>query len=122
VTRHLQLTALLAAVAVGASLLAGAYRRGALVGAVSSGVTAIASLLFMQKGARSRKPLQAALLVMAVMFLTRILVVALGAAAVARGGESIVAFIIAFFVPYFTFSAIEIAYLTGLSRGTGPTA
>jgi K+-sensing histidine kinase KdpD len=122
VTRHLLLTTAIALGTVAASLAAGPYRKGALIGAVSSGVTAVASLLFMQKGARSRKPLQAALAVMAVMFLTRILVVALGTAAVVRAGENVFAFIVAFFVPYFTFAAIEIAYLTGLSRGTGPTA
>ena len=121
-TRHLQLTTLLAAIAIGASLLAGAQRRGALVGSVSSGFTGVASLLFMQRGARGRKPMHAALAVMAAMFLLRILLVALGTVVVARAGESILAFVVAFFVPYFTFAAIEGSYLHGLSRGTGPTA
>ncbi len=85
-------------------------------------MTALASLLFMQRGARARKPLQAALVVMAVMFLTRILVVALATVMVARGGDSVVAFIVAFFVPYFIFAAIEGAYLHALSRDTGTPA
>lgn len=121
-TRHLQLTALVAAVAIGASLLGGVHRRGALVGSATSGVAGVASLLFMQRGARARKPMQAALAVMAIMFLLRILLVALGTVLVARAGESILAFVVAFFVPYFTFAAIEGSYLHGLTRGTGPTA
>jgi len=122
VTRHLQLTALIAAAAIGISLLSGIHRRGALVGSVTSGFAGLASLLFMQRGARSQKPMQAALAVMAIMFLLRILLVALGTVVVARAGESILAFVLAFFVPYFTFAAIEGSYLHGLSRGTGPTA
>jgi uncharacterized membrane protein YccC len=122
VTRHLLLTTTVALIALGAALLAGPHRRGALVGAGSSSVTAIASLLFMQKGARARKSLQTALLVMVVMFLVRILVVALATAIVWRAGESIFGFIVAFFVTYFTFAAIEGAYLHSLTRGTGPTA
>jgi hypothetical protein len=122
VTRHLQLTALVAAVAIGLSLLAGAHRRGALVGSATAGIAGVASLLFMQRGARARKPMQAALAVMAIMFLLRILLVALGTVLVARAGESIIAFVVAFFVPYFTFAAIEGSYLHGLTRGTGPTA
>ena len=121
-TRHLQLTTLFAAIAIGASLLAGAHRRGALVGSATSSLTGLASLLFMQRGARAKKPMQAALAVMAAMFLLRILLVALGTVLVARAGESIIAFVVAFFVPYFTFAAIEGSYLHGLSRGTGPTA
>ena len=121
-TRHLQLALLLAAAALGASLAAGAHRRGALVGSITSSASGIVSLLFMQRGARARKPMQAALAVMALMFLVRILLVALGTVLVARSGESVVAFVVAFFVPYFTFAAIEAAYLTGLSRGPGSTA
>lgn len=37
-----------------------------------------------------------------------------------RSGASIVAFIVAFFVPYFIFAAIEGWYLASLPRGTGP--
>lgn len=121
-TRHLLLSMALSLVAIGASLLAGPHRRGALVGAVSSSTTALASLLFMQRGARARKPLQVALAIMTVMFLTRILVVALATVAVVRAGDSVVAFIVAFFVPYFIFAAIEGAYLHALNRGTGTPA
>jgi hypothetical protein len=122
VTRHLVLTLAIAVAALAAALVSGAHRRGALVGGVCSSVTAVASLAFMQRGARARKPLNAAMAVMVVMFLVRILVVALGTAIIVRSGESVFGFIIAFFVPYFTFAAIEGWYLHSLSRGTGPTA
>ncbi len=116
------LTLVIAAASLAAALVSGPHRRAALVGSASSGLTAIASLVFMQRGARSRKPLNAAMAVMVVMFLLRILVVALGTVLIVRGSESIFGFILAFFVPYFTFAAIEGSYLHGLSRGTGPTA
>jgi hypothetical protein len=59
---------------------------------------------------------------MAVAFLVRIVLVALGTFFVVRAGESVYAFVVAFFVPYFIFSAIEGAFVHSLSRGTGPTA
>jgi hypothetical protein len=122
VTRHLVLTLAIAAAALTAALVSGPYRRGALVGAASSSLTAVASLFFMQRGARAAKPLKVAMAVMAVMFLLRILVVSLGTVLTVRAGENVFGFIIAFFVPYFTFAAIEGWYLHSLSRGTGPTA
>jgi hypothetical protein len=122
VTKHLALTAFIGAGTVAAAFASGPHRKGALVGAISSCVTAVASLLFMQRGTRAHKPLQAAMAVMAVMFLVRIVVVGVGTAAVVRGGESVVAFILAFFVPFFIYAAIEIAWLLGLSRGPGSTA
>jgi hypothetical protein len=59
---------------------------------------------------------------MTLAFLLRLLLVGLGTVAVARSGESVYAFVLAFFVPYFVFSAIEGAFVHSLSRGTGPTA
>jgi hypothetical protein len=59
---------------------------------------------------------------MVVMFLVRIVVVAAATVVVARAGEGIIAFIVAFFVPYFTYAAIEGSYLHGLSRDPGRTA
>ena len=115
------MTAAVALVAILASLLSGPYRRGALVGASSVSLSAFASMVLVQRGARARKPLQMALLVMTVMFLLRIVLVALGTVLVVRAGESIIAFIVAFFVPFFIFAAIEGWYLHSL-RGTGPTA
>jgi hypothetical protein len=121
-TRHLAITCALSAAALLAALLAGGVRKAALVGAGSASATAIASLLFMKKGASAKKPVQAAMAVMALMFLVRILVVALGTVLVARSGASVVAFVIAFFVPYFLFAAVEGAYLHALGHGPGPTA
>jgi hypothetical protein len=115
-----------AALAVGflvAALASGAHRRGALLGAAISGVTALASILAMARFSRTgKKPVQGALLVMVVAFLARILLVALGAFVVVRAGESVVGFVAAFFLPYFVFAAVEGAYVHSLSRGTGPTA
>jgi hypothetical protein len=115
------MTAAVAGVALAAALASGPYRRGALVGASSVSLSAFASMLLVQRGARSRKPLQAALLVMTLMFLARIVLVALGTVLVVRSGESIIAFIVAFFVPFFIFAAIEGWYLHSLS-GPGTTA
>jgi hypothetical protein len=58
---------------------------------------------------------------MTVAFLVRIVLVALGTVLVIRAGESIVAFVAAFFVPYFVFAAVEGAFVHSLNRGTGPT-
>jgi hypothetical protein len=122
VTRHLAFSLAIAAATVALALVSGAHRRAALVGGLSASFTAIGSLLAMTRFARSRvKPVQAALAVMAVAFLVRILLVGLGTALVVRSGESVIAFVVAFFVPYFAFSAVEGAYLHSL-RGTGPLA
>jgi hypothetical protein len=112
-----------AAIAVGflvAALAAGTHRRGALLGAGISGVTAIASILAMGRLGRSgSKPVQRAVAVMAVAFLVRILLVALGTWAVVRAGESIVGFVAAFFLSYFVFAAVEGAFVHSLNRGPG---
>ena len=68
------------------------------------------------------RPLQKALAIFVVMFLVRILLVALGVVAVVRGGGSVLAFATAFFVPYFIFAAIEGSYVHALGRGIGKTA
>jgi hypothetical protein len=122
--KHPLLTAALAVVFVLAALAAGpAHRKGALIGAMLSGVTALVSIVAMGLFARGGgKPVQRALAVMTGAFLLRILLVALGTFAVVRAGESIVAFVVAFFVPYFVFAAVEGAYVHSLSQGTGPTA
>ncbi len=120
-TRHLAMTAAVALAAILAALVSGPYRRGALVGAASVSASGFVSMMLMQRGARARRPLQGALLVMTLMFLLRIVIVALGTIAVVRAGESIFGFIVAFFVPFFIFAAIEGYYLHAL-RGTGPTA
>ncbi len=121
--KHPLLTTTLAVAFVVVALASGAYRRGAFVGAAASGVTAVASILAMGHFARGTvKPVQRAFAVMTIAFLVRIVLVAAGTFAVARAGESIVGFVIAFFVPFFVFAGVEAAYVHSLSRGTGPTA
>jgi hypothetical protein len=121
--KHQLLTAAIALGFVLAALAAGAHRKGALVGAAISGATALGSIVAMGRLARSgQKPVQRALAVMTIAFLVRIVLVALGLFAVVRAGESVVAFVVAFFVPYFVFAAVEGAFVHSLSRGSGPTA
>ena len=122
--RYQALATLLAIVVIALALASGsAYRRGATIGAGIASLTAIASLFAMARSARrADHQMKGALVVMVVAFLVRIVLVALGAALVARGGESIVAFIVAFFVPYFAFSTIEAAFLHSLRRTPGSTA
>jgi hypothetical protein len=121
--KHQLATAALALGFVLAALASGSYRRGALVGAAISGLTALASIVAMGRFARSgAKPVQRALAVMTVTFLARIVLVAVGTILVVRAGESALAFVVAFFVPYFVFAAVEGLFVHSLNRGTGPTA
>jgi hypothetical protein len=121
--KHQVAAAALAVVVVAAALASGQYRRAAAVGAGISALTALGSLQAMARSARRpESAMKGALVVMVVAFLVRIVLVALGAVVVARGGESVVAFIVSFFVPYFAFSAIEIAYLHSMRHTPGPTA
>ena len=119
--KHVLLTAALAVAFVALALLAGDHRNGAAVGAAISGVTAVGSILAIGRFGGGKKPVQASLAVMTIAFLLRILLVALGTVLVSRGGESVVAFVIAFFVPFFVFAAIEAAYVHSL-RGAGKAA
>jgi hypothetical protein len=121
--KHQAAATLLAAAVIGASLASGSYRRAATVGAGIASLTALASLLAMARTARGAgDQMKGALLVVVVAFLVRIVLVALGAALVGRAGESVFAFILAFFVPYFAFSAIEILFLHSLRHTPGTTA
>jgi hypothetical protein len=117
--KHQLVTATLAIGFVLLALLAGAHRRGALVGAGISGATALASILALGRFSAGKKPVQRALAVLTVGFLARIVLVALGVVYVLRAGESVVGFVVAFFVPYFVFAAIEGLFVHSLNRGTG---
>ncbi len=113
----------LAAVVLAAALSSGQYRRAATLGAGISTLTALGSLFAMARSARRpERAMKGALVVMVVAFLLRIVLVAAGAAVVARAGEHVVAFIVSFFVPYFAFSAVEIAFLHSMRQTPGPTA
>lgn len=120
--RHLALAALVA-LAGTAVALATPASRPALLGVGIAALTGFASLLGFRRVARAQgKPVQKALLVFAVMFLVRLVLVALGLVAVHRAGESHLAFIVAFFVPYFAFAAIEGGYVHALGKNPGRTA
>jgi hypothetical protein len=122
--RHQLIATVLAAAVLAIALASGAtYRRGAVVGAGIACLTALGSLFAMARAARrAGNQMKGALLVMVVAFLVRIVLVAIGAALVARAGEHVIAFIVAFFVPYFAFSTIEAAFLHSLRRTPGSTA
>jgi hypothetical protein len=122
VTRQLAACAAVALLALGAAALGGpVHRRAALIGAVAASFTAFGSLLAMRRWAGKNDDVKAALAVVVVAFLARLVLVGLGTALVVRGGESVVAFVLAFFVPYFIFAAIEAWYVASL-RGSGTPA
>jgi len=122
VTRHLQIAALLT-LAAASIALASPAARPALIGVAISAATGFASLVaFGLTGRKPGKPMQKALAVLVVMFLVRLVLVAVGVVAVHRLGDSLVAFVVAFFVPYFAFAAIEGSLVHALGRQTGRTA
>jgi hypothetical protein len=115
VRSHALLALFVTIAAVGSALASGAHRRPALVGAVAAALTAAASLGAMAFAARgAAKPVQAALLVTVSMFLVRVVLLGAATAVLSRAGESILPFVIAFFVPYFAFAAIEAAFVHSL--------
>ena len=118
--KHLVSATALAIASVSAALATGTYRSGALAGAATSSATALVSLFFMQQGVRRNlgrtRKVRAALRVVGVTFVARILVVAAATFAVAQAGSNLMAFVLAFFVPYFAFAAIEGAYVYSLTR------
>jgi hypothetical protein len=123
VKSHLLAAATLAAISVAAALLAGPASRPALAGAAIASGTALASLwAYGRYGRAARRPVQQALLVFVVTFLVRIVLVGVALAVLVRAGESVVPFVIAFFVPYFAFTAIEGSLLISIDRGIGKTA
>jgi len=123
VKSHFLLAAFVAALALGLALLSGDARRPALIGAAIASGTGLASLVaFGHFGKSAARPVQNALLVFTAMFFARLVLVGAGVAAVARAHESVLAFVIAFFVPYFAFTAIEGSYVSALGRGMGKPA
>ena len=113
--KHQVATALAAIAFVAAAFLVGEPRTAAVTGASIAGATAVVSVFAMGWAARStRNATRAALAVMAVLFLVRLLLVGVGTVLVGRAGA--VAYVIAFFVPYFAFTAFEGAYLHSLRR------
>jgi hypothetical protein len=118
----LQLATALAALAfVAAALASGPFRPAALTGALLAGLTGVASTLLMGRAARTaRKPLNAVLVVFVIFFLVRLVLVGSAVAVVSRQGWDILAFVVAFFVPYFVLSAFEAAVVHSLRRTVTP--
>jgi hypothetical protein len=79
-------------------------------------------VLALGRSARAARPIQLALAVVVAGFLLRLVLVALGTVAVVRAGASVIAFVVAFFVPFFLFVALEATYLHTLRRAPGTTA
>jgi hypothetical protein len=112
-------------VVAGALLLAaasGAHRGGALLGAGISGLAGLLSMLAMGRFASGGKVVHQALAVMALGFLVRLVLVALGTVLVVRTGQSVLGFVVAFFVVYFVLSGLEGAYVKVLGRSAGSQA
>jgi hypothetical protein len=121
--KHQIVTVVLALVFVALAAIVGPWRKAAMIGAATSGFTALGSILWIGRTAKGSPNAQKkVLLVFALVFLLRILLVALGTALVVRAGENVWAFVLAFFVPYFVFSAVEAAYLSSLRGHKGTTA
>jgi len=115
------------AIAVVASALLGAlasgpHRTGALVGAALSGAAGLLSIQAMGRWARTGAKVQAALAVLVLGFLARIVLVAVGTIAIVKAGESVPGFVLGFFVVFFALAAIEGAYVQRLGRRTGSSA
>lgn len=120
-TRHLSAAVLVAALALGIGAAAGA--RPGLAGAAIASLTALASLLaYGLLGRSESKPLQRALAIFVGMFLVRLVLLALGLVYLARSGENLIAFAVAFFVPYFAFAAIEGSYVHAMGHRVERTA
>ena len=102
-----------------AQLLAGDQRAAAVLGASIAGSTAIVSIMGLGWAVQSsRNATRAALTVVAVLFGVRAILVGIGTVLVGRSGA--VAYVVAFFVPYFAFTAFEGAYLHSLRRSGDP--
>lgn len=120
--KHQVATVLLALLFLLGALAAGEHRRGAVAGTLIAGATAVGSVLAMGRAARGPNPVRRTLLVLAVAFLARLILVAVGTFAILRAGEGVVAFVVAFFVPYFVLSAVEAAFVHSLRHRTGRAA
>ncbi|HVO17921.1 MAG TPA: hypothetical protein VMU15_01610 [Anaeromyxobacter sp.] len=110
------------AVALALAASSGVHRRGALLGVAISGLTGLLSMQAMGRFARGGRVVHQALAVMALGFLVRLLLVALGTILVVKTGESVPGFVVAFFVVYFVLAGLEGAYAQRLGRSAGSQA
>ncbi len=115
--------AALATAFLGLAAASGQYRFGALVGSAIAGLTGLGSILALRLTTGGSKAMQKALAVVVVGFLLRLVLVALGTVMVVRASGSVIAFVIAFFVPFFAFVALEATFVHTLRQQPGePTA
>lgn len=117
--KHQIATVLLALAFVAAALAAGEHRGAAVAGAAIAGATAVASVLAMGRAAAGPNPVRRTLVVLGVAFGARLVLVAAGTFALLRAQQGILAFVIAFFVPYFVFTAVEAAFVHSLRHDSG---
>lgn len=108
--------AALAALFVGFALASGEYRFAAALGAAIASFTGLASMFGIRLTAGTARPVQAALAVVVAGFLVRLVLLALGTVAVVKASANVVAYVVAFFVPFFAFAALEAAYVHSLRR------
>jgi hypothetical protein len=122
VIRYLALAAIVAATSLAIAAVVPASGPALLGAGIASG-TALASIAaFGLTGRSAARPIQKALAVFVAMFLVRLVLLALGLVAVLRAGASPLAFTVAFFVPYFAFTAIEGGFVHSQGRRMGRTA
>jgi len=121
--RHLALSVGVVVVALGLSVAAGRHRPGALLGVALSAAAGLASFAAMARLADPGPRLvQRALWVMALSFLGRLVLVALGTVLVVKLETSVWGFVVAFFVVYFVLAGIEGAYVLRQGKRAGSSA
>lgn len=121
--RHQLVALAVSLAAVGGAFLSGSHRGGALIGTCLAGFTGLASICGMGYFAGAGPgTVPRALTVFAVAFFLRMVLVPLGTFAVVRQQESVVGFVVGFFVVYFVLAGIEGSYLHQLGRRTGSVA
>lgn len=119
--RYLLLAAIAAATALAIAAVVPASGPALLGAGIASG-TALASLAAFGLLGNGEKPMQRALAIFVGTFLVRMVLLALGLWSVTRSGQSALAYVVAFFLSYFVFAAIEGGYVHALGRNPGKTA
>lgn len=120
--RHQGWAIAVVAAALLAALASGPHRGGALAGAALSGAAGLLSIQAMGRWAGAGAKVQAALAVLVLGFLARLVLVAVGTIVVVKTGESVPGFVLGFFVVFFALAAIEGAYVQRLGRRAGSSA
>ncbi len=104
------------------ALASGSHRTGAVLGVALSGAAGLLSIQAMGRWAGAGARVQAALAVLVLGFLARLVLVAVGTIVVVKTGESVPGFVLGFFVVFFALAAIEGSYVQRLGRRAGSSA